>query len=86
MDQILFEMNYTITKLTSKNQHDLIPVYSDAFGIVVSLDFLHAKQNTSFTGFENVGFIAYDEHNQPAAFYGVYPCMIEYQGKKYLVA
>ena len=86
MDQILFEMNYTITKLTSENQHDLIPIYSDAFGIVVSLDFLHAKQHTSFTGFENVGFIAYDEHKQPAAFYGVYPCMVEYQGKKYLVA
>lgn len=79
-------MNYTITKLTSENQHDLIPIYSDAFGIEVSVDFLRAKQHTSFTGFENVGFIAYDELKQPAAFYGVYPCMIEYQGKKYLVA
>jgi hypothetical protein len=79
-------MNYTITKLTSENQQDLIPIYADAFGIEVSADFLRAKQNTSFTGFENVGFIAHDEHKQPAAFYGVYPCMVEYQGKKYLVA
>jgi GNAT superfamily N-acetyltransferase len=65
---------------------DLIPIYSDAFGIDVSLDFLRAKQNTSFTGFERVGFIAYDDQNQPVAFYGVYPCLIEFQGKKYLVA
>ncbi len=86
MDQKRFKMNYIFTKLTSENQQDLIPIYSDAFGIEVSLDFLRAKQNTSFTGFEHVGFIAYDEHNQPAAFYGVYPCMVEYHGKKYLVA
>ena len=79
-------MNYTLTKLTSENQQDLIPIYADTFGIDVSLDFLRAKQNTSFTGFDHVGFIAYDDQNQPVAFYGVYPCLIEFQGKKYLVA
>lgn len=86
MDQILFEMKYTIIKLSSENQQDLIPIYADAFGMEVSLDFLRAKQHTSFTGFENVGFIAYDEHNQPAAFYGVYPCMVDFKGKKFLAA
>ncbi len=78
--------NYSFEKLSENNLEDLIPIYADAFGMEVSVDFLRAKQYTSFTGFENVGFIAYDEHNQPAAFYGVYPCMVDYQGKKYLVA
>lgn len=78
--------SYSFERLSAKNMQDLIPIYSDAFGIDVSLDFLRAKQNTSFTGFERVGFIAYDDQNQPVAFYGVYPCLIEFQGKKYLVA
>jgi GNAT superfamily N-acetyltransferase len=78
--------SYSFERLSAKNMQDLIPIYSDAFGIDVSLDFLRAKQNTSFTGFEHVGFIAYDDQNQPVAFYGVYPCLIEFQGKKYLVA
>ena len=77
---------YSFKKLDANCIQDLIPIYADAFGIEVSVDFLHAKQNTSFTGLEHVGFIAYDEQNQPAAFYGVYPCLLEYRGEKYLVA
>ena len=79
-------MSYTFSKLTSENQKDLIPIYLDAFGIEVSEEFLRSKQGTSFSGFEHVGFIAYDEQQQAAAFYGVYPCQVDYQGKKYLVA
>ena len=78
--------NYSFKKLHANCIKDLIPIYADAFGNKVTTDFLSAKQNTSFTGIENVGFIAYDEHKQPAAFYGVYPCMVYYQGKKYLAA
>jgi hypothetical protein len=78
--------SYSFERLSAKNMQELIPIYSDAFGIDVSLDFLRAKQNTSFTGFEHVGFIAYDDQNLPVAFYGVYPCLIEFQGKKYLAA
>jgi hypothetical protein len=79
-------VSYTFERLSKSNLEDLIPIYADAFGKEVTIDFLRAKQNTSFTGFENVGFIAYDEYRNPAAFYGVYPCMLEYQGKKFLVA
>jgi hypothetical protein len=78
--------SYSFEKLSKNNLHDLIPIYQDAFGIEVSEEFLFSKQQTFFTGFKNVGFIAYDELQKPAAFYGVYPCFIDYQGKKYLVA
>ena len=40
MDQKRFKMNYIFTKLTSENQQDLIPIYSDAFGIVLKIDAL----------------------------------------------
>jgi len=79
-------MNYTIHKLNDENRKDILKIYEDAFGIEVSIEFLQRKQKTSFAGFEDVGFIAYDENNIPAAFYGVYPCQIESQGKLFLAA
>lgn len=79
-------MNYSIHKLNDENRKDILKIYEDAFGIETSLDFLEKKQKTSFTGFENIGFIAYNEKRQAAAFYGVYACQIEYNGKLYLAA
>jgi hypothetical protein len=79
-------ITYSVKKLDNHCIQDLLPIYANAFGTEVTLDFLRAKLNTSFTGINNVGFIAYDEHLNPAAFYGVYPCQIEYQGKFYLAA
>jgi hypothetical protein len=78
--------DYSFERVSKNNIQDLIPIYADAFGIVVSLEFLKRKQKTSFSGFDDVGFIAYDQNNIPVAFYGVYPCQIEYQGKLFLAA
>ncbi len=79
-------MSYTFKKLTSSNIADLLVIYKDAFGKDVGIDYIEKKQNTSFAGLSYVGYIAYSEADEPAAFYGVFPCYAEYENKKFLVA
>ena len=42
--------------------------------------------NTSYLKVKHLGFLAYTPDDKPAAFYGVYPCKMEYKGKTYLAA
>jgi hypothetical protein len=77
---------YKFKRISESNVTDLLLIYKDAFGIDLNLDVLKKKQNTHKFGDSYVGFIAYDLDNIPAAFYGVYPCQIEYQGKLFLAA
>jgi hypothetical protein len=79
-------MSYRIEKLTAENIHDLLYIYRDAFGREVDLKDLDDKLNTTFAGISYVGFTAYSEDNEPAAFYGVFPCFANYQGKRFLIA
>ena len=77
---------YRIELLNDANFADLLPIYNDAVGNDIDLITLQQKFNTQYTGFKNVGFIAYSPQNEPAAFYGVLPCWMEYEGEKILVA
>jgi hypothetical protein len=78
--------DYSIRRISESNAVDLIAVYKSAFGNNFDLEKFKEKQNTSDFGDSYVGYIAYDKNNTPAAFYGVYPCQIEYNGKLYLAA
>lgn len=78
--------DYYFEKLNAANLKDLLPVYEDAFSNKVSLDYLQKKQDTSYTDLSYVGYIAYTKDNKPVAYYGVYPCLIDYNGGKYLAA
>lgn len=77
---------YSFEKLSAENISDLIPIYRDAFKKEVDINFLKNKQDTSVFGPSFVGYIAYSPEREPAAFYGVFPCLAEYKGQKYLVA
>lgn len=77
---------YRFVRITEENIPDLLPIYQDAFKKTVDVDFLRRKQNTAFAGASYVGYIAYSENNEPAAFYGVFPCLAAYNGKTFLVA
>lgn len=57
-----------------------------AFGIKRNREFFARKMDTSYTGVKHLGFIALDANGNAAAFYGVYPQWVEYQGKRYLAA
>ena len=77
---------YSFRRINKENFLDLIPIYESAFGILFNQEAFKKKLETSKFVIEPVGFIAYDKNNLPSAFYGVYPCLVEYKGKKYLVA
>ncbi|MCB0512744.1 MAG: GNAT family N-acetyltransferase, partial [Bacteroidetes bacterium] len=57
-----------------------------AFGKEVEPSYLINKHNTLAFGVKNLGFLAYSEENEPAAFYGVFACQINFNGQIYLAA
>ena len=79
-------MEYQIKQLTPSKVKDLVPLYQNAFGKAISEEALDQKLNTQFSELTHVGFIAYDTNGTAAAFYGVFPCFANYNGKTYLVA
>lgn len=79
-------MEYYFERLTSENIVDLVHIYRSAFRKELDVTCFKKKQDTSLAGLSHVGFIAFSETNEPAAFYGVFPCLLEYKGQKYLVA
>lgn len=79
-------IDYYFEKLNKHNLKDLLPIYANVFSKDVPLEFFQKKNNPSFTGLFCIGYIAYSIKKEPVAFYGVYPCFIDYNGTKYLVA
>ena len=77
---------YKFERVSESNVEDLLFIYKDAFGRELNIVEFKQKQNTKEFGDKYVGYIAYDQNNTPAAFYGVYTCQIEYQGKLFLAA
>lgn len=77
---------YRFERVTESNVEDLLFIYKDAFGKKLNIVEFKQKQNTKEFGDSYVGFIAYDQNTIPSAFYGIYSCQIEYQGKHYLAA
>ena len=77
---------YSFQRVSESNVDDLSFIYKDAFAKELNIDEFKQKQNTKEFGDSYVGFIAYDQNKNPAAFYGVYPCKIEYEGVNYLAA
>ncbi|WP_431210729.1 GNAT family N-acetyltransferase [Puia sp. P3] len=44
------------------------------------------KYATEYTGASFIGYFAYDQHGTPAAYYGVMPCLIQYDNRLFLSA
>ncbi len=79
-------MSYRFEKISPEHIDDLIYIYRDAFGKAVDRNYIYGKQDTSAFGPSFVGYIAYSETGEPAAFYGVFPCLLVLDGIKYLAA
>jgi hypothetical protein len=78
---------YDIVRLNENNLSDLVILYKSAFNTNASLKFFKEKFDTSFTGLIHIGYLAYSKHDKmPAAFYGVFPCFVEFKSKKLLAA
>ncbi len=77
---------YTYKRITPELYADLVHLYESAFKQKVDTAYYRHKFATDYLGVSHLGFIAYDENYAPAAFYGVYPYLMEYKEKTYLAA
>src|SRR5258708_39658673 len=76
---------YSILRLNKDNLTDVARLHSSVYSSAPSYEF-QKKYNTAFTGVEYVAVIAYDKDHQPAAYYGVMPCFIQFEDKIILAA
>ncbi len=84
MDVTGFEPNeYRFVRLTENLIPDLIAISISAFGIEPTKDYYIKKNDTKSFGEPYLGYIAYSAGGVPAAFYGVYACEVELEGKVY---
>ena len=77
---------YEFERLNGNNMSDLVLLYKNTFNTSASAEFFKKKFNTSHIGISHIGFLAYAKDKTPAAFYGVFPCWIEYKGNTILAA
>jgi hypothetical protein len=77
---------YHFKRIEESLYGDLCFLVKEAFGIKKNTVFFKHKMDTSYTGVKHIGYVAYSAGGVPAAFYGVYPQWMEYEGKRYLAA
>ncbi len=77
---------YAIKRIDDNSCQDIQTLYRLAFGAIYPITFIKSKYATDIFGLKNVGVIAKDEKDQPAAYYGVFPIILEYNSKDYMVA
>lgn len=77
--------NYNFVRLNNDNFEDLINLFI-ASGKRVNRKLLEKKYQTDYTGIQKIGYIAYDENNNPSAFYGVIPAIAKLNGEEILIA
>ncbi|MBI3502604.1 MAG: GNAT family N-acetyltransferase [Bacteroidetes bacterium] len=80
------ENKYTFHRISKDTLPVIKDLYKNVFNVYLSDDFVKKKFNTSFAECEYIGYMAFAEDGTPAAYYGVFPCMIEFQNKKILAA
>ncbi len=79
-------MNYKIKRIGIHSQSDLIPIFESAFGTSPDMSYISNKHATDFAGVRDIGYIAYSDKDQPAAFYGVFPLEVRINGEYFLTA
>jgi hypothetical protein len=77
------EHQYRFERINESHYPDMCFISRSAFNIDPGVSFYQKKNKTEKFGEVNLGFIAYSETGDPAAFYGVYAHLVEYNGKVY---
>ena len=86
MSDIIQMKGYHIERLSKVNIHALEKLYHAVYGKSNPPDYYIKKYDTSYTGVSHIGYIAFNERNNPIAYYGVIPCFIRYGDQLYLAA
>lgn len=77
---------YHYTRITDDSYTELQQMQRACYGRAHSLEDFQNKYDTDVFGAKNIGFIAKDDNNSNAAYYGVFPIAICYDSKSYLAA
>jgi hypothetical protein len=77
---------YTIERLNGYNLADVEKLHTAVYGTAPPHNYFSKKYNSSYAGLAYIGFIAYNKERAPIAYYGVIPCLVEYQNKVVLAA
>lgn len=78
---------YEFVRICESNFSDFASLVKDAFGTEPTLVEIEALFDTGATGKKYIGYIAYGrETRDAAAFYGIFPCFVEYNGQRFLAA
>lgn len=86
MSDVIQMKGYHIERLGKGNVNALEKLYHEVYGRFNTDGFFAKKYDTSYTGVEHIGYIAFNERHNPIAFYGVIPCFIRYGDQLYLAA
>ncbi len=77
---------YVMHRISEDKIPDFLLIFQDAFRHKIPLDFQKHKFDTlAVAGLSNIGYIAYYQGVEPAAYYGVYPLYASIGGKRVLV-
>jgi hypothetical protein len=72
---------YRFERINENNIEDLGYLFGGIGNNQHSVEYFRNKFDTSFAGVKFVGYFAYHQvTNEPAAFYGVFPCVVQYRG------
>jgi hypothetical protein len=78
---------YRFERISPDNYSDFIGLAKDAFLVDSSFEDVRRLFDTRSFGVDHVGFIAYHVGTgEAAAFYGIFPCFVEIDGKRILAA
>lgn len=77
---------YHYSRITDDSYSVLQQMQRLCYGNAHSMAEFQNKYDTAIFGLKNTGFIAKDENGDNAAYYGVFPIIISYESKSYLVA
>src|ERR1700712_1888504 len=77
---------FCFERLSRENIKDLDKLHTAVYGKTQPPDYFIKKYDTAYTGVEYTGYIAYNDKHQPAAFYGVIPCVVRFDEQLFLAA
>src|SRR4051812_11835714 len=77
---------YTTHRLGLNNIADMDWLHKAVYGHKRPPKFFLNKYNTAYTGAGHVGYLVYNQQQEPVAFYGVIPTLVWYNGKTILAA
>lgn len=75
-----------IKRLDASRIPHLEILHKAVYGVAPRRNYFSEKYDTTYTGTAYIGFIAYNADKMPVAYYGVLPCMMQYEGVTFLAA